>query len=144
MTGAKSAKCFNGAALVQSGRQRQERDREGLASGFNGAALVQSGRPAPRTVFRPGRVASMGPLLFRAEDNAQSSQTIIQLTLQWGRSCSERKTMAVRTLNGIAATASMGPLLFRAEDPDSSGEHDTKEIASMGPLLFRAEDVCQR
>ncbi len=39
------------------------------------------------------RLASMGPLLFRAEDVASLELILVRSPLlQWGRSCSERKT----------------------------------------------------
>ena len=61
---------FNGAALVQSGRHHRRRHQGPPRNCFNGAALVQSGRHPVREVV--GSLAEAG--------------------LQWGRSCSERKT----------------------------------------------------
>ncbi len=82
----------------------------------------------------------MGPLLFRAEDDATRSDTRIPVRLQWGRSCSERKT-TTRSPPTATTPASMGPLLFRAEDAiDHAGRECLGRGASMGPLLFRAED----
>ncbi len=61
--------------------------------------------------------ASMGPLLFRAEDIVLISLYLLALpTLQWGRSCSERKTVCQHPVIDRPVAASMGPLLFRAED----------------------------
>ncbi len=61
-------------------------------TGFNGAALVQSGR--------------------RGGGGVQQKHCPL---LQWGRSCSERKTWFLRR-GYHPDRASMGPLLFRAED----------------------------
>ncbi len=70
----KPSQSFNGAALVQSGRlqYRPNDPRVQCIERFNGAALVQSGRRA-RIGHAAGqsRQASMGPLLFRAEDTPQ-------------------------------------------------------------------------
>ncbi len=86
-------------------------------AGFNGAALVQSGRP----------------------DDRSCAATIADL-LQWGRSCSERKTQMMalgffeepECFNGAALVQSGRRLSgLRVKHPRE---------ASMGPLLFRAED----
>ncbi len=84
----------------------------------------------------------MGPLLFRAEDDsARRVNSLLTVVLQWGRSCSERKTRyPVQRLEQMRR-ASMGPLLFRAEDCSPLGHVGQAVSASMGPLLFRAEDM---
>ena len=64
--------------------------------------------------------------------------------LQWGRSCSERKTVGLQAGADGCGTASMGPLLFRAEDKVRGRVLQFMGAASMGPLLFRAEDDPRR
>ena len=110
---------FNGAALVQSGRRTERFDINYHERGFNGAALVQSGRRRSATFFFTRNVQ-----------------------LQWGRSCSERKTPSnLINASKYGAIASMGPLLFRAEDSVFDNRRNCwRSSASMGPLLFRAED----
>ncbi len=86
--------------------------------------------------------ASMGPLLFRAEDTEGGEVMPVQpCELQWGRSCSERKT---RTDDDCPPTSRP---CFNGAALVQSGRHETTEAtrtaaesASMGPLLFRAED----
>ncbi len=57
----------------------------------------------------------MGPLFFRAENVRWGLAQAVDLSLQWGRSFSERRTVIafVKRLNDLA---SMGPLFFRAEN----------------------------
>ncbi len=104
--------------------------------------------------------------MFRAEDRSALPTARPRWPLQWGRSCSERKTTRSHRCAPSADRASMGPLLFRAEDwarvpggewvPTGfngaalvqsgrrvrmSGRSAAQFGASMGPLLFRAEDA---
>ncbi len=59
---------------------------------FNGAALFQSGEPVNRNPASMGPNASMGPLFFRAENLISGTTTNGEVMLQWGRSFSERRT----------------------------------------------------
>ena len=133
--------CFNGAALVQSGRQQGEGDAaKKNANASMGPLLFRAEDASPEIagstveasmgplLFRAEDAhedgpavamanASMGPLLFRAEDRPEVTRRNHHPTvLQWGRSCSERKTIEGAGERRRAITASMGPLLFRAED----------------------------
>ncbi len=134
---------FNGAALVQSGRHQLRPEWHEYHLSFNGAALVQSGRPVIESAANaPTVIASMGPLLFRAEDEKLETAVGRLESLQWGRSCSERKTRLSLAIScPHLLEASMGPLLFRAEDTVDRDRDKDLIPASMGPLLFRAEDA---
>ena len=113
-------------------------------SSFNGAALVQSGRRQVTlsTPASTGRSLQWGRSCSERKTRyLTTGGTAGGAALQWGRSCSERKTSHVSRLwMRETIEASMGPLLFRAEDGMSWPPRDALRRASMGPLLFRAED----
>ncbi len=60
--------------------------------------------------------------------------------LQWGRSCSERKTVEGAEKLGIDPGFNGAALVQSGRQTRLAGAGST-ERASMGPLLFRAEDV---
>ncbi len=107
---------------------------------FNGAALFQSGEHGIPVEQVQRLVSSMGPLFFRAE-NPPTDVTAIPIgPLQWGRSFSERRTMAGSRPDHDDPDASMGPLFFRAENHVIAVLPQPGADASMGPLFFRAEN----
>ena len=166
-TGTTHPSRFNGAALVQSGRppgidpwKPQHKRR------FNGAALVQSGRRRDLEVQRRTADASMGPLLFRAEDVVLAANANQRTVASMGPLLFRAEDVVEVAAGGffrvgfngaalvqsgrpdpgsteeIPKGASMGPLLFRAEDSRDHHLLLPPSAASMGPLLFRAEDPC--
>ena len=116
-----------GRILLQWGRSCSERKtiRRPLRllaeiGGFNGAALVQSGRPVPMRRWTRDTWCFNGAALVQSGRRRDDyREVLLLLTLQWGRSCSERKT------------------------GECGGEHYRHNLASMGPLLFRAEDAAR-
>ncbi len=86
-------------------------------------------------------LASMGPLLFRAEDDILTDTgTTLQAASMGPLLFRAEDGMYARHKANLMVLASMGPLLFRAEDQIESGLWEDEVAASMGPLLFRAED----
>ena len=110
--------------------------------------------------------ASMGPLLFRAEDISTSNSGSVSATaLQWGRSCSERKTQHLIGMLCERRELQWGRSCSERKTATSGNPTETKtglqwgrscserkttrttspgrrfQQASMGPLLFRAEDA---
>ena len=107
----------------------------------------------------------MGPLQDRADDSIRPCRDCRHLTLQWGRSKTERMTVSrvdddvtparlqwgrsktermtrrgEASRSGVAAVASMGPLQDRADDGDCRRSPTLHSGASMGPLQDRADD----
>ncbi len=71
------------------------------------------------------------------------TEAVEQITLQWGRSFSERRTLRIGR-GHLDSLASMGPLFFRAENyPPAEGTREMILYASMGPLFFRAENASE-
>ncbi len=136
--------CFNGAALFQSGEPAQ-RSRRGEQARFNGAALFQSGEPRHLPHRRYRRVASMGPLFFRAENYGAIGVAADLMIASMGPLFfrAENPMPDARTRPG-GPRASMGPLFLRAENADTGRTRPGGPRASMGPLFFRAENAWGR
>ena len=84
--------------------------------------------------------ASMGPLLFRAEDlELEIGEAVID-SASMGPLLFRAEDCRVPRGSCVGRAASMGPLLFRAEDEKKFSAGVLVGEASMGPLLFRAED----
>ncbi len=88
-----SQNCFNGAALVQSGRPDRSCAAMSASLSFNGAALVQSGRLGGVVNRQRLNAAGFnGAALVQSGRRHHRAEVVLALGLQWGRSCSERKT----------------------------------------------------
>ncbi len=72
--------------------------------------------------------ASMGPLLFRAEDARPVGHQAVARPLQWGRSCSERKTRRRGTARGNTNGFNGAALV-------QSGRHETVAANAYLPTL---------
>ncbi len=137
--------CFNGAALVQSGRRPAANPRRTTRPSFNGAALVQSGRLAKLDSVQVRQTSFNGAALVQSGRRAEEARysKLIQ-ELQWGRSCSERKTGCPAPPRARRCTASMGPLLFRAEDSyQESGEFRGQSALQWGRSCSERKTCCR-
>ncbi len=157
---------------------------------FNGAALFQSGERIEIQGAELQSRASMGPLFFRAENTTGSPCRMPAHRLQWGRSFSERRTLlstvgaccplrlqwgrsfserrtavspaGIRRMDATlqwgrsfserrtsrafsASVACMsrfnGAALFQSGELSVAAGDTPRTLASMGPLFFRAENV---
>jgi hypothetical protein len=134
---------------LQLGRSFSER-RTSVGRGLSAVKVNASMGPlffraenqADGGIGRQDHVASMGPLFFRAENDPVERSIMLLPSLQWGRSFSERRTLHAGQLPLVRVAASMGPPLTRGGG--GSAEHrDTRLFQWREAYSRNRSDPCR-